>query len=91
MRSFLSYFGGKSRLVKTLLPLIPPHTGYIEVFSGAAWLLFAKPEEDSKSEIINDINSELVTLYRVVQNHLDEFVRYLRWILMARDQFDQFK
>lgn len=91
MRSFLSYFGGKSRLVKTLLPLIPPHTGYVEVFSGAAWLLFAKPEEISKSEIINDINSELVTLYRVVQNHLDEFVRYLRWILVARDEFERFK
>jgi hypothetical protein len=28
-------------------------------------------------EIINDIDTDLVTLYRVVQNHLAEFVRYL--------------
>lgn len=69
------------------MPLIPKHTCYCEVFAGAAWLLFNKPE--SKSEVINDINVDLVTLYRVVQNHLDEFVRYFRWVLVARDEFER--
>lgn len=91
MKSFLSYFGGKSRLVDKLLPRIPVHECYCEVFAGAGWLLFGKDEEISKSEILNDINGELVTLYRVVQNHLDEFMRYLRWILVARDEFERFK
>jgi DNA adenine methylase len=68
---------------------MPPHRCYVEVFAGAAWLLFRKPE--SKVEILNDINVELVTLYRVVKHHLDEFVRYLRWLLAARDEFERFK
>lgn len=89
MNSFLSWMGGKSLLANKIIPKIPPHTCYCEVFAGAAWLLFRK--EESKVEIINDINTDLVTLYRVVKNHLDEFIRYLRWILVSRDEFDRFK
>jgi DNA adenine methylase len=89
MNSFLSYLGGKSLLTKKIIPLIPEHGCYCEVFAGAAWLLFRKPE--SKVEIINDINADLVTFYRVVKNHLEEFVRYLKWILVSRDEFARFR
>lgn len=89
MKSFLSYLGGKSQLANRIIPLIPEHTCYCEVFAGAAWLLFKK--EESKVEIINDINTDLVTLYRVIKNHLDEFVRYLRWILVSREEFMRFR
>lgn len=88
-RSFLSWIGGKSLLADKIIPLIPEHRCYCEVFAGAAWLLFKKPE--SEVEIINDINVELVTLYRVVKNHLEEFIRYLKWILVAREEFERFK
>lgn len=89
MKSFLSYFGGKSLLAGKLVPRFPEHQCYCEVFVGAAWLLFNK--EESKVEIINDINADLVTLYRVIQNHLEEFMRYLKWILVSRDEFERFK
>jgi DNA adenine methylase len=81
--------GGKSLLTKKIIPLIPQHQCYCEVFSGAAWLLFRK--EESEVEIINDINSDLVTLYRVIKHHLEEFIRYLKWILVAREEFNRFK
>jgi DNA adenine methylase len=89
MKSFLSYLGGKSLLAGKIMPLIPPHTCYCEVFAGAAWLFFSKRESDI--EIINDINTELVTLYRVGRNHLEEFIRYLKWILVGRDELARFK
>lgn len=89
MKSFLAYLGGKSLLTNKIIPKIPEHTCYCEVFAGAAWLLFKK--EESQVEIINDINTDLVTLYRVVKHHLTEFVRYLNWILVSRDEFARFK
>lgn len=84
-KSPLAWVGGKSKLTATIIPLIPPHKCYVEAFAGAAWVLFRKPE--SKVEVINDINSDLVTLYRVIQNHLEEFVRYFKWSLVSRDEF----
>jgi DNA adenine methylase len=89
MNSFLAYMGGKSLLAKKIITRIPDHNCYCEVFAGAAWLLFRKDE--SKVEIINDINTDLVTLYRVIKLHLEEFIRYLKWILVARDEFERFK
>ncbi|MEP7217563.1 MAG: DNA adenine methylase [Bacteroidota bacterium] len=91
MKSFLNYLGGKSRLVNTIVPKIPPHSCYCEPFAGASWLMFAKDESASKSEVLNDINSDVINLYRVVKHHLDEFVRYLRWILLAREEYDRWK
>lgn len=84
-KSPLAWVGGKSKLTSTIIPLIPPHKCYVETFAGAAWLLFRKPE--SKVEVINDINSDLITLYRVIQNHLEEFVRYFKWSLISREEF----
>ena len=50
MNSFLAYMGGKSLLTKSIIPEIPEHKCYCEVFAGAAWLLFRK--EESEVEII---------------------------------------
>lgn len=88
-KSFISWIGGKSRLSKQLIPLIPEHQCYAEVFAGAGWLLFRK--EPSQVELLNDINSDLVTLYRVVKHHLREFIRCFENILIARDEFERFK
>jgi DNA adenine methylase len=87
-KSFLSWVGGKSLLAPQIIPLIPKHHTYIEPFCGAAWILFKK--EESKVEILNDINLDLVTLYRIVRFHLEEFVKHLKYLLVARDEFDRF-
>ena len=73
---------GKRRLAKHILPLFPAHTCYVEPFCGAAALYFLKTP--SKIEVINDINGELVNLYRVVKHHLAEFVRQFKWALVSR-------
>lgn len=79
------WVGGKFHLAKKIVALIPEHHCYVEPFVGATWIYFRK--EKSQVEVLNDINLEIVTLYRVVQHHLDEFIRYFRWVLVSRDEF----
>lgn len=86
MKPLIPWPGGKSRLASTLLPMFPEHTCYVEPFAGAAALLFARPEP-ARCEVINDINGELVRMYRCVAHHLDEFVRQFRWALSSREMF----
>lgn len=85
-RPLIPWIGGKRRLVADILPWFEPHTCYVEPFAGAAALFFAKPQ--SKVEVLNDVNSDLVNLYRVVRHHLDEFVRQFRWALTSRKLFE---
>lgn len=83
--------GGKSRLAPQLMELFDfEHTTYVEPFAGAAAMLFLCPEP-AKVEVLNDINGELVNLYRVVKHHLDEFVRQFRWQLVAREEFERLR
>lgn len=79
------WIGGKRRLAKHILPHFPVHTCYVEPFCGAAALYFLK--EPAKAEVLNDINGDLVNLYRVLKHHLDEFVRQFRWSLTSRQIF----
>ena len=84
-KPLVPWIGGKRRLAKHILPLFPEHTCYVEPFAGAAALFFLK--EPAKVEVLNDVNSDLVNLYRVVQYHLDEFMRHFRWALTSREIF----
>ena len=81
--------GGKSRQAKRLCQLFPDHKCYVEVFSGAANVLFTK--QRSGTEVINDINSELVNLFRVARCHHREFVRQLSLLTHSRKVFNDYK
>ena len=87
-RSPISWVGGKSKLTQTIIPLIPEHRCYVEVFAGAAWVLFRKPP--SKVEVINDINGELVNMYRVIRHHHQAFIEAFDHLLVSQDQFREF-
>lgn len=84
-KPIIAWPGGKRRLLNHLLSDIPEHTTYCEAFAGGAALLLAK--EPSKAEVLNDLNGELIRLYRCVQHHLDELVRQFRWSLTSREMF----
>jgi DNA adenine methylase len=89
MKSPLCYIGGKSRLANTIIDMMPEHRSYCEVFSGAAWVFFKK--EPSRFEVINDLDSHLISFYRVLQNHLEEFLKQFKWLMASRQWFDDFK
>jgi site-specific DNA-adenine methylase len=42
INSPIKWVGGKSRLRKQIIELLPPHTCYVELFSGAAWVYLEK-------------------------------------------------
>ncbi|GAB6044023.1 DNA adenine methylase [Endothiovibrio diazotrophicus] len=85
-KPIIPWIGGKGRLLKEILPLLPEHTCYVEACAGAAAVFFGKPPSDV--EVINDVQGDVVNLYRVVANHLDEFVRQFRWALTSRTMFE---
>jgi len=89
MNSPLAYIGGKSILSKKIIEMIPEHRAYFEVFAGAAWVFFRK--EPSKYETINDLDSDLIVFYRVLQNHLEEFLKQFKWLLSSREWFEDWK
>lgn len=82
MKPLVSYYGGKQRMIKNLLPLIPEHKIYVEPFCGGASLFFSKPKEKVSNighyiEVLNDTNKDLIHLYYVAQSHPKEFLEYL--------------
>ena len=79
------WIGGKRRLAKYLIPIFPAHVCYVEPFAGAAALFFLKPP--AEVEVLNDVNGDVVNLYRVVQHHLEEFVRQFKYALVSREMF----
>lgn len=81
----IPWIGGKRRLVDLLLSRFPPHGCYVEVFAGGAAVFFAR--SPAEVELLNDVNGELVNLYRVVTHHLEEFVRQFKWALSSRQVF----
>jgi DNA adenine methylase len=83
----IPWLGGKRRLADKLIPLFPPHECYVEVFCGGAALYFLRPVP-AKVEVINDYNRDLVCLYRVLQNHLPEFVRQFEFAITSRQIFE---
>jgi len=88
IRSPLSaWVGGKYQLAKTIIPLIPKHTCYVEPFAGAAWVLFKKPK--STCEVINDINQDVSNIYRVIKNHPEAFYHEMQHIPYARHEFNR--
>lgn len=60
------WIGGKRRLADRLLPYFPPHSCYVEPFAGGAAMFFMRPRP-AEVEVLNDVNGDLVNLYRVVK------------------------
>ena len=73
MEAIFPYVGGKNRMTKKLIPLIPDHTCYVEPFGGGASLLLAKPK--STTEVYNDIDNALADFFSLLQRpaHFERF------------------
>lgn len=62
-----AWYGGKQRLTRFLLPLVPEtYTAYVEPYFGAGTMFWRLPPV--KDEVINDLDEDLVTFLRVLQD-----------------------
>lgn len=90
MNSFIKWIGGKKALRKRIVAEFPPNIErYIEVFGGAGWVLF-ESEKHAKFEVFNDINGDLINLYRCVKYHSEELQRELDLVLHSREIFKNY-
>jgi DNA adenine methylase len=92
MKPPFSYYGGKQRLAKRIVKLLPPHTVYVEPFCGSAAVYFKKglpPLGNSHyyREVLNDTNGHIINFFRVLQNkHLYDHLNHrLNYTLYSQD------
>jgi DNA adenine methylase len=78
-------------MVKKLIPLVPEHRIYVEVFGGGASLLLAK--EPALVEVYNDLDAGLVNLFRVLRDPalFAEFRRRVQLTPYSRGEFYRYR
>lgn len=86
MRQVLKYPGSKWNLARELVRLIPEHHTYCEPYAGSMALLFTK--EPSPIEVVNDLDSDVVNLFRCIQQDSERLARLVMTTPYSREVYD---
>jgi DNA adenine methylase len=84
-RPIVRYHGGKFLLADWIISYFPEHKGYIEPFGGGASVLLKKPR--SYFEVYNDLDDEIVNVFRVVRDNGAELLRRLELTPFSRVEY----
>ena len=84
-RLLLRYHGGKWRIAPWILSFFPPHRIYVELFGGGGSLLLRKSR--AHEEVYNDIDGEIVNVFRVARDNGEELKARLSLTPFAREEF----
>ena len=71
-------------MAKNIIKFFPPHETYVEAFGGALSVLVHK--KPCRQEIINDLDGELVNLYRVWRNNPGLICQLLELTTYSREE-----
>ena len=84
------WYGGKKLLAARIIDRIDaiPHDCYAEPFVGMGGV-FLRRRRWAFAEVINDLNGNIVNLFRVMQHHPDELIRQFEWPLYSRAEFER--
>lgn len=84
------YIGGKRNLSRRLVAMIDAidHTLYAEPFVGMGGV-FLRRTRRPRAEVINDISTDVVTLFRILQRHHRAFLDELKWRFASRAEFER--
>lgn len=86
MKTLLKYPGSKWNIARWILNYFPQHKVYVEPFFGSGAVFFTKTP--SFIEVINDINSDVVNLFRVCRERPAELARVLELTPYSREEYD---
>lgn len=84
-RPAIRYHGGKWNLAPWLLGFFPEHRVYVEPFGGGMSVLLRKPR--CYAEVYNELDGEIVNVFRCARDRGDELHEALRLTPFARDEF----
>jgi len=84
-RPLLHYYGGKWMIAQWIIQYFPSHRVYVEPFGGGGSILLRKSR--SEVEIYNDLNSEMVNVFRQARDNGEELCRLVANTPYARDEF----
>lgn len=87
MKQVLKYPGSKWNIASKLVGLIPEHHSYVEPFFGSGAVLFNKQISDI--ETINDLDHDVVNLFRCIQKDADRLARMVMTIPFSREEYDK--
>lgn len=85
-RPIVRYHGGKWRLAPWIISFFPKHKIYVEAFGGGGSVLIRKPR--SYAEVYNDLDGEIVNLFRVARDRGSELLEKVRLTPFAREEFE---
>lgn len=85
-RPIVRYHGGKWLLAPWIVSTFPKHRVYVEPFGGAASVLLRKPR--SFAEVYNDLDGEIVNVFRMARERGEELRALLELTPFARVEFE---
>jgi len=85
-RPFLRYLGGKFRIASWVVQFFPEHRKYVDAYGGGGSVLFEKPR--SYEEVYNDLDSDVVNLFRVARDDALKLKKLMEWTLWSRNEFE---
>lgn len=79
------YFGSKNRLATRIASMLPPHAAWVEAFCGSAAVTLSKAP--CNIEVINDLDDQIVNLFRQLRTNSDELLRQIALTPYAREEY----
>jgi DNA adenine methylase len=84
-RPLLRYHGGKWKMADRIISYFPQHRIYVEPYGGAGSVLLQKPR--CYAEIYNDLDGEIVNLFRMVRERGNELAEKLKATPFSRVEY----
>ena len=85
LRPLMKWAGGKRQVLPAIRPMVPQDfRRYVEPFLGGGAVLFDRAPSRA---LVNDLNSELVSMYEVVRDYPEELISQLKTMPMGSEAF----